>query len=422
VPARPRRRRLPPIFIAALAGCLLIVAACRPPLAGENGETAVPNGGTPEPTATPAPAVALRPENETSVSVRLSRGFGPADAALQYAQALDSYRDSNLIVDLVPPIVGYDPFQVEAAPDSLALWVGTVADIAPAAAAGLDLVAVGEITGRDPTVLVVPVDRTGEPLGALTGATVIADSAGSAASLRAALAGAGLADGEVTIVTPEDPSAPFDPTPLLVGTAAAAAVSGYDGWARVLEAVVVNGGDPAEYVQEPLRPADDALLGALIWAQAADVADPTLAPAITGFLAVVAQSQVACRDAVEDCATNAASQSDRTPEGLAWSIDQLDRLLYPAADGILHIDPAAWERTITAMTAVGVAGTDGLTSTSSLVDTVLAALGATLDVHGSDFVPRDDLGLFPEAAEGVPSPDGASAEPSAGPSADPSFP
>jgi NitT/TauT family transport system substrate-binding protein len=423
VPARHRRRWHLPIFVAALAGCLLVVAACRPPLAGEDGGTAVPNGGTPEPTATPAPAVALRPENETSVSVRLFRGFGPADAPLQYAQALDSYRDSNLVVDIAPPIAGYDPFQVEAAPDSLTLWIGAAADIAPASAAGVDLVAVGEITGRDPTVLVVPADRAGEPLDKLKGATVIADTAGSAASLRAALAAAGLAEGDVTVVLPDDPSAPFDPTSLFDGTAAAAAVSSYDGWARIQEAVVLNGGDPAEYARQPVRPADEALLGELIWAQAKDVADPALAPAITGFLAVVAQSQVACREAVEDCATNAASQSDRTPEGLAWSIDQLDRLLYPAPDGILHVDPAAWDRTIAAMKAAGVAGTDKLTSTNTLVDTVLGSLGATLDVHGTDFVPRDDLPLFPPADGDTAAPsEGASVEPSAAPSAEPSAP
>jgi NitT/TauT family transport system substrate-binding protein len=412
-----RRRPRPSIATIAvtLAWCL-VVAACRPPLAGESDGTAVPNGGTPGPSATPAPAIALKPRNETSVSVRLFRGFGPADAPLQYAQALDSYRDSNLVVDITPPIAGYDPFQVEAAPDSLALWVGTVADVAPAAAAGLDLVAVGESTGRDPTVLVVPAKQAGESLTKLKAATVLADTAGSAASLRAALAAAGLAEGDVKIVTPDDPSGPFDPTSLLDGTAAAAAVSGYDGWARIQEAVVLNGGDPAQYVQEPVRPSDEALLGELIWAQAKDVADPALAPAITGFLAVVAQSQVACRDAVEDCAANVASQSDRTPEGIAWSIDQLDRLLYPAPDGILHVDPAAWDLTLAAMKAAGVAGTDTLTSTNSLVDTVLASLGTTLDVTGADFVPRDDLPLFP-------SPDPAESEaPAEEPSAEPSTP
>jgi NitT/TauT family transport system substrate-binding protein len=213
--------------------------------------------------------------------------------------------------------------------------------------------------------------------------------------------------GDVTIVLPDDPSAPFDPSQLLDGTIAAAAVSSYDGWARVQEAVVANGGDPATYASRDLRPTDAALLGELIWAQKSDIADPALGPAITAFLAVVAQTQVACSQAVEDCAGAAASQSDRTPEGLAWSIDQLDRVLFPSADGILHIEQAAWDRTVKAMAAAAVAGVDGLAFTNDLTDAVTKALGAQLDLKGASFTPRNDLPLFPPADGAAPSDSGA---------------
>lgn len=394
---------LGPTILAIGLGALLL--ACRPPIAGEGGDLAAGSpGGTPEPTATPAPAVALKPSTLTSVSVRLFRGFNASDAALQYAQALDAYAASNLTIDIAPPIAGYDPFSVEAAADSVTVWVGSVADVAPAKAAGLDLEAVGEITGRDATVLAVPATHGRVPLTGLKGKTVLADTVAASASLRAALAAADVAPDEVMIALPDDPSAPFDPTPLFDGTALAAAVSVYDGWARIEEGLVTNGASPASYVETPLRPAGRPVLGELIWAQKSDVADPTLGPAIVAFLGVVAQSQIACSQAVEDCAGAASAQSDRTPEGIAWSIDQLDRLLFPAAAGIGHIDPAAWGRTLREMAAAGVAGVADLTFTNDSVDAVLQALGPSLDTHGTSFMPRDDLPLIPPADGASPSP------------------
>ncbi len=396
---RSGRRILP---VAGLVLACLLVAACRPPIAAENPDIADGGSGAPAASPTPAPAVALRPEARTSVSARLFRSFNAADAGLQYAQALDSYAESNLVIDIAPPIVGYDPFAVEPAPDSVTVWVGSAADVAPAAAAGLDLRAVGEITGRDATVLALPSDRQGEPLSALAGQTVLADTETSAAAVRAALAGAGVDPQKVTILTPDDPSAPFDPTPLFDGTATAAAVSLYDGWARIVESLAAQGADPASWTQASVWPEGGEPLGELVWARAEDIADPALRPAITAFLGVVAQSQIACSQNVEDCAGAASAQSDRTPEGIAWSIDQLDRLLFPAPDGIAHIDPAAWDRTLAAASAAGVDGAAGLTFTNDLVDAVLAALGPSLDVHGADFVPRDDLPLVPptEGADG----------------------
>jgi len=400
-------------LLVIAVGTLLL--ACRPPIADENASQSETTNGTPVPTETAAPAVALRPDALTTVSVQLFRGFGPADAPLQYGQALDSYAASNIALNLTPPIPGYDPFVVQPADNSVNIWVGTAADVAPAKEKGLDLVAVGEITGRDPTVLVLSAADGKQPLATLKGKKVLADTTGAAASFKATLAEAGMKPTDVTTVTPDDPGAPFDPAQLLDGTVAGAAVSSYDGWARIQEAAVAAGGDPAAYVARDLRPVDEALLGELIWAQKSDIADPALGPAITAFLAVVAQTQVACSQAVEDCAGAAASQSDRTPEGLAWSIDQLDRVLFPSADGILHIEQAAWDRTVKAMAAAAVAGVDALAFTNDLTDAVTKALGSQLDLKGANFTPRDDLPLFPPAGGGAAPSDSATPSDSAAP-------
>ena len=381
------------LVIAAAAA--LVFGACRPEIV-DTGATTEPNG-SPAPaetvyaTDTPPPAYALKPATVTNMEVRLFRAQGPADAPLQYAEALDSYRQVNLIVDLVSPIAGYDVFAVAPVEGTVTAWIGTVADVA-VAPSDLGLVAVGEIAGRDPTVAVRPAADRSKPISAVRG-PVLADSAGAAASLRAAFVEAGATPPTITL--PDDMSAPFDPTPLLDGTDKSAAVSVFDGWARIEEAVAAAGDAPAAWVETPVSPADTALLGELIWVRLADFQDPGGRAAINAFLGVVAQSQVACRDAVEDCAGSLAAQSDRTQDGLAWSIDQIDRLLFPSADGIVHIDPAAWTRTIAAMTAAGVSGVDSLAYTNDAVDSVTKAFGSALDLTGAGWTPPPATPLIP---------------------------
>ena len=375
----------------AVAVLALAVGACRPPI----GEVEPSAGETVGPTDTPPPAAQLKPDNLTNVEIRLFRGMGPADAALLYGQALDSYRDANLTADISPPIPGYDPFAVQPSEDNVTLWVGTVSDVAPSVAAGLKLVAVGELSGRDPTVLAGLKKTMPRKLADLKGKQLAVDTAGAGESLRAAVAAEGGDPTAIDLPVLDDPSAPFDPTPLLDGTAFAAAVSNYDGWARIQEMVVLNGDDLKTVTDRPLGDEGSPLLGELIWAQQGDVDSPTLGPAVTALLGVLGQTQIACRDAVEDCASVFASQSDRTPEGLAWSIDQVDRTLFPAPDGILHIDPASWDRTIAAMASAGVPDVDKLVFTNSKVDAVVAALGSELDLTGASWTPRTDLPLFP---------------------------
>ena len=257
-------RRTGTRLLVIAAAAALLFGACRPEIV-DTGATTEPNG-SPAPaetvyaTDTPPPAYALKPATVTNMEVRLFRAQGPADAPLQYAQALDSYRQVNLIVDLVSPIAGYDVFAVAPVEGTVTAWIGTVADVA-AAPPDLGLVAVGEIAGRDPTVVVRPAADKSKPISALRG-PVLADSAGAAASLRAAFVEAGATPPTITL--PDDLSAPFDPTPLLDGTDKSAAVSVFDGWARIEEAVAAAGDDPAAWVETPVSPADTALLGELI--------------------------------------------------------------------------------------------------------------------------------------------------------------
>lgn len=378
------------LLLLALVAAV-VIAACRPPIAEDNQSP----GTTAEPTDSPPPAAALKPDVQMNVEIHLFRGYGTADSPLLYAQALDSFRDANLVADLIAPITGYDPFAVEPADNTVQVWVGTVGDVAPSVAAGLELVAVGELEGNDPTVLAGPAKTYPKNDAALVRKTVLVDTSGAADSLRAALVAAQVDPGQVQIQAPDDPAAPFDPTLLLDSTAAAAAVSIYDGWARIQEGQVAAGGQPDAFVEKPIRTPAEGLLGELIWVQKSDLTTALSRSAVAALLGVIAQTQVACANAVEDCASAASAQSDRSPEGIAWSIDQLDRTIFPAPDGIVHIDPGAWQRTITAMQAAGVAAADKLPFTNEVVDDVFRSIGGSLDLTGASWKPRDDLKLIP---------------------------
>ncbi len=405
------------VALILLVGASVALSACRPAIADDGGpgtatdapavpgrtffvaasdrptETEAPSTGpaTPEPSleaiATAVPADALKPANQVNVQVRLFHGYEATDAALLYAEALDHYPSVNLIVDVAPPIAGYDIFAVDSDPSVVPVWIGTAADAAAAAGKGVTLKAVGELSGRDSTVLVVPKKGGAKSVAGLKG-RVLFDNPQAAASLQAA----GLPAG-VTLLAPADPGAPFDPSRLLDGTASAAAVSAYEGWARIQESLVAAGLDPSAYVATPLHMADQAILGELIWVQASDLGQPDLKAAVTAFLGVVAQSQVECRDNLDDCVSTAAGQSDRTPEGIAWSLDQLDSALFPTKDGILHIDPSEWDRTIALLSSARVSGVETLSFGNELVDVVLKAL-SSLDIYGKDWKPEGRK-LFP---------------------------
>jgi hypothetical protein len=425
IPVSVRRRPVLARMAVTMLLTALVVASCRPSIAdngdgGDNGgpttaaaptDTPAPTptlapGQTPGPTESPEPTVAITPEvsttvvetalpalalkptDQVNVEVQLFTGFGPDVAPLQYGEALDRYRPVNLIVNLAPPIVGYDPFQVAPAPDVVPLWVGTVADMAPSAASGRMFEAVGELTGRDSTVLVT---RKGGPTSpAAVKGPLLADTPGAVASFL----GAGGIASAVKVELPDDPSAPFDPTDLISSKVKAAVVSVFDGWARIEEAAVAAGLKASAFQVEPLRTPAQSIAGELIWAQPSDLSDPQLHAAVAAFLGTVGQSEVDCRDAIEDCASVASAQSDRQLPGIEWSINVLDGLLFPSSDGILHIDDAEWTRTQAAMTTAGVKGLSNLTYTNDIVNAVLAAL-SSLDVHGATWKPRTDLPLFP---------------------------
>src|SRR5262249_7252161 len=132
---------------------------------------------TPEPSleeiATAVPAQALQPANQVTVQVNLFHGFESEDASLLYGPALNQFDAVTLVVNVSPPLPGIDIFALNPAPDIVPVWIGTVADVAPAASKGVQLEAVGELVGRDSRVLVTPKKGGAKTASALKGTVLV---------------------------------------------------------------------------------------------------------------------------------------------------------------------------------------------------------------------------------------------------------
>ena len=195
------------------------------------------------------------------MQARLFRGQSPADAPLQYAQALDAYREVNLLVDVVPPIAGYDVFDVD-----------------PTAGIVDCLDRHGRRRGAGSRRARPTRDRRGPRAGShghrpAGGRSGQADpgppgpGAGRHGRRRGLAPGGpcGRRRDETSNRHPAGgPVGPLRSTPLLDGTARSAVVSVFDGWARIQEALAA-----AVTIRRPgpprrSAPRDQALLGDLI--------------------------------------------------------------------------------------------------------------------------------------------------------------
>ena len=192
------------------------------------------------------------------------------------------------------------------------------------------------------------------------------------------------------IVLPDDPSAPFDPASS--STAASPprpcpyTTGGLDPGGSVR-----RGRGSVHFHARPLREAGQDILGELVWVQTKDLADPQrgggrCVPGHAG------NAQVDCRNALQDCAGTAAAESDRTPQGIAWSIDQLDRLRSPrrTASSTLTKPPGAAPSPCRRPGG----GASSLTMSDTLVGEVLAALKPSVDVYGTNWTPPTNISLL----------------------------
>lgn len=219
---------------------------------------------------------------------------------------------------------------------------------------------------------------------------------GNEFEIFAALGQAGLDPASDVTLIKQD----FDMGGLLDGSIDAAEAMTYNEYAQVLEAVNSDTGEL--YTADDLNVVsyEDVGVGMLqdsIWADGerlandeayADIAVRFLAGSIEGW-AWVRDNPEAAADIVLkwDPILGASHQ--------LWQVNEVNKLIWPAENGVGYIDQAAWDRTVElSLNAPNLEGETVITEqpsegafTNEYIEAAWALLGDDVDIHGADWVP-----------------------------------
>ncbi len=193
----------------------------------------------------------------------------------------------------------------------------------------------------------------------------------------------------------------FDMVALLDGSIDAAEAMTYNEYAQVLEAINPETGElyqPEDFNVISYEEVGVGMLQDAIWADAEKLAsDPAYKDIATRFVAASMQGWTYCRDNVQACAdiVLAAGPTLGASHQL-WQMNEVNKLVWPSANGIGFIDQAAWDRTVQiSLETPNLEGTTVLTAeptdgafTNEIVEAAWAMLAdAGLDLFGEDYAP-----------------------------------
>ena len=189
---------------------------------------------------------------------------------------------------------------------------------------------------------------------------------------------------------------------LLSGDIDAAEAMTYNEYAQVLEAVNPDTGEL--YTPEDLNVVsyEDEGVGMLqdaIWADGERLdADESYVDLAGRFVAASLQGWAYCRDNVEECRDIVVAKGSKLGNShQLWQMNEINKLIWPAADGIGYIDQAAWDRTVQiAMDTPNLEGATVLTAeptdgafTNDIVSLALTDLQEQIDIDttGESYTP-----------------------------------
>ncbi len=133
-----------------------------------------------------------------------------------------------------------------------------------------------------------------------------------------------------------------------------------------------------------------AVLGQSLWADSNRLDDTSYAELTTNVIAGIGRGYALCRDDLARCAQSLVAQ----PEGPSlsharWQINELNRLLWPAAHGFGNIDDFAWQQTVKLATTISPQGKGAPLKTapiSGYTNVYVAKAAAVLVAHKVDTV------------------------------------
>ena len=141
----------------------------------------------------------------------------------------------------------------------------------------------------------------------------------------------------------------FDMVGLLEGDIDAAEAMTYNEYAQVLEAINPDTGElytPDDFNVISYEDEGVGMLQDAIWADGARLSDPAYNDTAVKFVAASLQGWAYCRDNADACAQLVTDKNSIL--GLThqkWQMNEINKLIWPAAGGVGYIDEAAWDRT-----------------------------------------------------------------------------
>jgi NitT/TauT family transport system substrate-binding protein len=382
------RKRSARVAVAGIAALSLIVAAC-----GGGDDTATEETVAEETTeeTTDATCDTLTPvklQLQWFIQAQFAGYFAAQDQGFYEAQCLD--------VEIVEGGVDIVPQQqlADGAVDFALSWVPKAL---ASREAGANIVNIAQVFQRSGTLQVSFKDKNITSAADFKGKKIGNWGFGNEFEIFAALTKAGLDPAaDVTLVQQQ-----FDMLGLLSGDIDAAEAMTYNEYAQVLEAINPDTGalytaddfNVVSYEAEGVGMLQDA-----IWASGERLdGEPEYRDTAVRFVAASLQGWAYCRDNVEACRDIVVAKGSKLGNShQLWQMNEVNKLIWPSANGAGFIDDAAWNRTATLSqetknlegSTVLTAAPDAEAYTNDIVTEALALLeGLGVDVRGDSYAP-----------------------------------
>ena len=313
-----------------------------------------------------------------------------------YYAAIDQgyYEDQCLDVTILEGAVDITPQTVLANGDA-DFAIAWVPKALASREAGANIVDIAQVFQRSGTLQVSfkdsgitsPADYAGKKIGNW--------GYGNEFEVFAAMTKAGIDPADVENVAQQ-----FDMVGLLEGDIDAAEAMTYNEYAQVLEAINPDTGElytPEDFNVISYEEEGVGMLQDAIWADGSRLGDAAYNDMAVRFVAASLQGWAYCRDNVDACASIVSTLSPIL--GLThqtWQMNEVNKLIWPAAEGVGFINQEAWDRTATlAQETMNLEGSTVLTAapdaeayTNDIVTAAHALLTAMgVDITGSSYAP-----------------------------------
>jgi NitT/TauT family transport system substrate-binding protein len=384
-------RRLRAVVGGAVA-LSLVLAAC----GDDDGSSSATTAATTPATGAPAPGGSSDCTTPDKVRLQL-QWFTQAQFAGYYA-AVDKgfYAEQCLEVQILEGGVDIVP-QTQLANGDADFAIAWVPKALQSREAGADIVNIAQVFQRSGTLQVSFKDKGITSPADFAGKKIGNWGFGNEYEVFAAITQAGLDPAtDVDLVAQQ-----FDMEALLAGDIDAAEAMTYNEYAQVLEALNPATGQlyqPEDFNVISYEEVGVGMLQDAIWASGTRLAsDAAYRDIAVRFVAGSLKGWVHCRDNVEECrdiVVGAGSQLGNSHQ--LWQMNEVNKLIWPAANGVGYIDQAALDRTVAI--AQGTKNLDGATvltkapegeyATNSILEDAWALLQAEgLELFGPSYAP-----------------------------------